>query len=191
MWEAIVDALGSSGETVLGVAVGGFLVVGAQLLSSIISSRATRSAAVSQAEAARDATEQDLRFKKADLLLDRQLAAVDQFLNKIEEWREVTELEWTYRYEGRAGDPPSEEYREATKLHLHMRRVLPREVTNTALTAIDAGHQALVHHAANYYTDKNDKQLRSESERRRIEALETFNSRKKAFMDSWQDMLFD
>lgn len=196
MWtEWLAGILEGSGETVLGVVIGGALVA----LAGWWQSRATRSSAHRAAESAREVAELEqetarlgLKVKKDELLMDRQLLVVDEFLGLLAEWDRATQDIGSLAY-------PSDDFGvfdlnqrwKSERQVRQMRRVLPRPVTEAANAAVRTGLVALLRHDANFHTVVTDEELRAASEQRRIEALAEFASKREAFLDAWQGALFD
>lgn len=185
-----------SGDTLIGVIIGGVIVVSGQLIAA----RASRISADQSASASRDVAEVgnqtarlELRLKQTELVLDRQLATAGQFLDKLEAWETATRDIFKLGHD-EAKIPPKffdgyvgMQRWEAQKILRDMRLVLPAPVTSAAESALDAGLSALEKHEANFYTrGEDDKERRNHTENNRVEALDSFSRMRDKFLEALQ-----
>lgn len=188
----ILDFLLNSGESLLGVVVGGTIVVIGQMKVSRASITIARDVAEIENNTARIALQQ----KQSALLFERQLTVSSELLAKLEDWDiatcDISEL-------GLAStEPPSVsrtypvdvQRREAEKILRSMHLVLPPSVTDPAKTAIATGLIALETHETNFYIDRdNNKERRNQTELDRIAALENFSTARDNLLQELQQII--
>lgn len=193
------DLLSQSGETLLGVIIGGAIAV----LGLVISARAIRQSATESANASRDVAEiskktalLELRLKQSELIFEKQLAASREFLSMLDNWdfaiRDINKLghdESKIPHEYFDGNVGMQRHKTETLLR-DMRLVLPQSVTSAASSAIDSGLSAIEAHETNFYTSReDDKERRHITENVRVKAIEKFQNKRDAYLSEFQSYI--
>lgn len=185
-WTVITNFLASSGQTIVGVAVGGLAVI----VGQAVNASSTRKAARQSLEASRESTDASVtiaetaaRMQMKAALLNATLDAYEEFHSQMVEWEISVRDEFTLGHsevpkrDAYAGWIISEEWRAALLLG-RLIAVTSEPLPKYAESVQSSGLNALRAHERNFYTEReNNQEARGTSEQERITALEDFRTK--------------